>query len=66
MSDTLASSADRNAPGTLGFAKAPAETRVAVAMSGGVDSSVVSAMMKEDGFDVVGLTMQLSHQPRVQ
>ncbi len=47
------------APDTLGFTKPPADTRVAVAMSGGVDSSVVAAMMKEDGFDVVGLTMQL-------
>jgi len=46
-------------PNGLGFAKPPAATRVAVAMSGGVDSSVVAAMMKDDGFDVVGLTMQL-------
>ena len=44
---------------TLGFGRSPAETRVAVAMSGGVDSSVVAAMMKAEGFDVVGLTMQL-------
>ena len=47
------------APNALGFAKPPADTRVAVAMSGGVDSSVVAAMMASDGFDVVGLTMQL-------
>jgi len=47
------------APNALGFVKPAARTRVAVAMSGGVDSSVVAAMMAEQGFDVVGLTMQL-------
>ncbi len=44
---------------TLGFTKAPADTRVVVAMSGGVDSSVVAALMAEAGFDVVGITLQL-------
>jgi predicted PP-loop superfamily ATPase len=34
---------------SLGFAKPPAETRVVVAMSGGVDSSVVAAMLAEEG-----------------
>ena len=43
----------------LGFAKPPRETRVVVAMSGGVDSSVVAGLLAREGFEVVGITLQL-------
>ena len=44
---------------SLGFLKQPKDTKVVVAMSGGVDSSTVAGLMKKEGYNVIGITLKL-------
>ena len=44
---------------SIGLKKNPSETKVVVAMSGGVDSSTVAALMKNEGYKVIGITLKL-------
>ena len=44
---------------SLGIEKDPKDTKVIVAMSGGVDSSTVAGLMKKEGYKVVGITLKL-------
>ena len=49
----------RKKTNSLGFFKSPKDTKIVVAMSGGVDSSTVAGLMKKEGYDVIGITLKL-------
>ena len=49
---------------SIGLEKDPKDTKVVVAMSGGVDSSTVAAMMKKEGYKVIGITLKLYNETK--
>ena len=44
---------------SLGINKPKKKTKVVIAMSGGVDTSVAAGLMKDEGYDVTGITLKL-------
>ena len=51
---------------SLGFKKLPKDTKIVVAMSGGVDSSTVAGLMKKEGYKVIGITLKLYDDSKSQ
>ena len=44
---------------SIGLDKDPKDTKVVIAMSGGVDSSTVAGIMKKEGYNIIGVTLKL-------